>query len=496
MDPLLVGVDIGTTKIKVCVFDNKGKLLKQTWDDVCLLMPKQGYVEIDLNDLMIKLKDLLKLVAVEYGQYIESIGFSVTSPTLILMDKELNAVRPGICYLDNRCLDEVSMLVDKIGGQDNYFARIGNKPSPSTCSAALIRWIMKNESANWEKTYKIGFLNSFLAAQFTGNIVVEPTVASYSGLVDVKKPCNWDEELVKVLRINRQVLPDVKPSYYKVGILNKNVACEVNLKAGISVAIGSADSAAASLALGLKKHGDVFQSMGTSEVLTFCLDKPDFSEAFMNRSHVIPGLWLCHGAMSTTGAAITWLMKNVFTDFDDVKDMEREAEKSPLGSNGIIFLPYLSGERSPIFDSNAKGLFFGLTLNTSRSDIIRSVYEGAGYGVRQIYNIADSKWNIKPEYIKCAGGATKSKLAMQIRADLLNVKLKSIEADCASAYGAALQGGLAAGIYQGLDELPYLDSFLTSVYPKVEDVEKYNNYIEVYNNLYPALKESMYKLLA
>lgn len=494
MNPLMIGIDVGTTKIKICILNDKGKILKQVSDDVLVRTPKLGYVEMDLENLMKKIRNLTKLVSSGYEQYVESIGFSVTSPTLVLMDKELNPIRPGITYMDNRSLENVSHFVDKLGGKDYYFSKVGNKPSPSTCTVGLIDWLKENEPSNWEITYKVGYLNTFLAAQFTDNVVTEPTTASYSGIMDIKKPINWDAELVKVSGIEQRVLPDIVPSFSKVGTLNKKTADMINLKRGIAVTVGCADTAAASLALGLKKNGDIFQSMGTSEVLTICLNKPDLSEAFMNRSHVIPGLWLCNGAMSTTGAAITWLKNNVFLEFGDLEELEEEALKSIPGSNGLIFLPYLSGERSPIFDSEARGMFFGLSLNTGRADIVRAVYEGAGYGIKQIYNIANKKWNIKPEFIKCVGGATKSLLAMQVRADLLNKELRSIESDYTSAYGAALLGGMAAGNYDKFDDLPFLDSISTKVCPISENVEKYSKYIEIYDNLYPALKKSMHML--
>ena len=135
------------------------------------------------------------------------------------------------------------------------------------------------------------------------------------------------------------------------------------------MAIGSGDTAAAAFALGMTRHGDVFESIGTSEVISFCLDHPDLDPAFMNRSHVIPGRWLSHGAVSTSGAAIAWLLKNVFPDIPDVGLLEQSARKSPPGANGLLFFPYLAGERSPIFDPQACGLFFGLSseVDTGRT---------------------------------------------------------------------------------------------------------------------------------
>lgn len=358
MELLLVGIDVGTSSIKTSIFDTRGNLRKELSEDSTVLRSAEGYVEINLNDLMFKLEKMLKEAVLGYGDCIKAIGFSVTSPTLVLLDKKLNPIRSGILYLDNRSSGEVSKYANALGGRKEYFSRIGNLPSPSTCTVGLLNWLRKREPESWERVYKIGYLNTFLAAQFTGELAVDPTIASLSGLVDISKPYEWNEELVKISGINPDILPDIKPSIQKVGHLKKDIAEKIGLPAGIPVSIGSADTASASFALGLKNDGDAFESIGTSGVLTFCLTEPKFDNAFMNRSHIIPGLWLAHGAMSTTGAAIQWAKDSLFPELKDISAMEEAALRVAPGSNGVIFLPYLSGERSPIFDPNACGVFF------------------------------------------------------------------------------------------------------------------------------------------
>jgi len=492
--PLLVGIDIGTTRLKVCVFSASGRLVGEDHDNVIVMTPCAGHVEIDLSDLMVKLKSMLKKIAAAYGPAIEAVGFSVTNPTLVVMDKKLNAIRPGIPYLDNRSIDEVSVIVESMGGPEQYFDRVGNQPSPSTSTAGLINHIRGKEPETWSRAYKVGFLNTYLAAQFTGSVVCDPTTASYSGLIDVRRPYDWDNDLISAAKIDKDFLPELKPPCHKAGGLCREMARDTGLKEGISVAIGSADTASAAFALGLTRHGDVFESMGTSDVLTFCLDKPDLTGAFMNRSHVIPGLWLCHGAVSTSGAAISWLLKNIFPDLEDVGVLEEYARRSKPGANGLIFLPYLAGERSPIFDSKACGTFFGLTLKSNREDMIRAVYEGAGYAIKQIYNRGRSKWNIGPKTIKCVGGAVGSSLSLQIRADILGAELACIETENASAYGAAMLGGIALGIYPEFHAVPFLNTISRRVTPDLKSMEIYDGYFDIYDNLYPQLRQSMHQL--
>jgi xylulokinase len=449
---------------------------------------------MDLVDLTSKLKSLLQKMAAGHASSIEAIGFSVTNPTLVVLDRDLNAVRPGIPFLDNRCTEEVSAIVDSMGGPEKYFARVGNRPSPSTCTAGLINHIKRREPEAWSRAHQIGFLNTYVAAQFTGAAVCDPTTASYSGLLDVRKPYTWDDELISIAQLPQELLPELKPSGHTAGGLCPSWARSTGLREGVPVAIGCGDTAAAAFALGLTRHGDVFESLGTSEVISFCLDHPDLDMAFMNRSHVIPGLWLSHGAVSTSGAAIAWLLKNVFPDIHDMGLLEETACKAPPGANGLLFVPYLAGERSPIFDSQACGALFGLTLSSNREDMVRAVYEGAGYAAKQIYLRGSSKWRTRPQTIKCVGGAAASSLSLQIRADMLGAELGCIEAENAAAYGAAMLGGIACGVYPDVQAVPFLKAISKRVTPDLKRMGIYDRYFAVYDDLYPKLRPSMHKL--
>ena len=411
-----------------------------------------------------------------------------------MMDGEGNPLRPGIPYLDNRAGAEVEAIVRAMGGPEEYFRRVGNRPSPSTCTAALIDHILVNEPAVRSGVRKVGYLNTYLAARFTGTAVCDPTTASYSGLLDVRNPYTWGEELIRIAGIDGELLPELEPSYHRTGGLCRTMAVETGLREGIPVIIGSGDTAASAFALGLTRHGEVFESMGTSEVLSFCLDNPDLDGAFMNRSHVMPGLWLCHGAVSTSGGSISWLLKNIFPDVDDVRLLEENACRSKPGANGLLFLPYLAGERSPIFDSAACGAFFGFNLQSTRSDMIRAVYEGPGYAVRQICDRGRNRWGMTPERIKCVGGASGSPLSLQIRADMLGAELECIETENASAYGAAMLGGVGAGIFPDCRSVPFLHTVTGRVVPDPESAKVYGRYFAIYEGLYPRLRDSMHEL--
>lgn len=490
--PIYIGIDVGTSKIKVCLFDHGGVLIKQVIEDSVIMKSDDAYVELDAMNLFDTLIALVRIASRGYESEIVSISFSVTSPTVVFLDEELKPLLPAIVYLDNRSTDIVSRYVDKIGGRDEYFRRTGNNPSSSTCSAALIEWVRENRPEVWGNVRCFAYLNSFLAAKFTGNLVADPTVASYSGIVDIRTPMEWDESLLEAFGVDGLLLPPLVNPYDMMGKLTPEMALTMGLNQNVVVAVGSADTAASSFGLGITRQGDVFESLGTSGVFTVCLDEPTFDKAFMNRSHVIPGLWLAHGAMSTTGAAINWLINDVFSELSSVEQIEQEAWTSMPGSNGVVFLPYLAGERSPVFDSNTSGVFFGLGLKTRRADLVRAVYESSAYGMYQLYTIAREKWGIGPRNIKCVGGASNSELALGIRADLFGLPFNTVQAPNSSAFGAAMLGAIASG-HHTFESVPTCSTITHEVVPVGANHAQYLCNYDIYKELYPALSKLMHK---
>lgn len=494
MKTLLLGIDVGTSKLKVALYNMTGNLLRELSANVVCLSPARGCMEMDLDRLMADLMVTIRCLVGDDGPKVAGIGLSVSSPTVVLLDREGAAIRRGITYLDNRSIDDVARFVSDIGGEDAYFARIGNSPSPSTCSAGIINWLRHNEPDHWRRTWKVGFLNSFLLAQLTGRFAADRTTASYSGLLRLAQPADWDPALLRVAGLTAGILPEISASGSRAGDLSPEMAATTGLAAGTPVAIGSADTAASALALGLSCRGDAFHSMGTSEVLTFCLDQPVFSPSFMNRCHVIPSRWLAHGAMSTTGVAINWLRQSVFPEYPNDQQLEEAARQALPGAGGVIFLPYLSGERSPMFDPKASGGFLGVTLNTRREELVRSVYEGAAFGIKSIFDIASETWGLTLESVTCVGGAAKSSLAVQTRADVLGIPYQVIAIESAAAYGAALMGGMAAGVFHDLAKLPPLQAVIRTYQPQRENTALYQDLGKVYRELYPILKQAMHDL--
>lgn len=495
MTDVLLGIDAGTSSVKVCAFDGAGKLLAKAQRSVPVVTPFPLWVEIDLERYWELVTEAIREVTGRVGA-VGAIGLSTTCPTTVVLDREGNPLRPGIVYLDGRA-DE---LVREVAGSDAvaYQRRTGNRASPSTCWAANLLWLQRHEPAVWSRVHQACMLNGFIGLRLTGVLGLDPTQASYSGLMDVRaaEPA-LSGELLRLWQIDRELLPPLRSGAELLGGITNNAASRTGLAAGTPVALGVADTVAAAFATGMRSKGDAFESVGTSGVITFCLDRPDFDSCFLNRYHILPGRWLAHGAMSTLGACFGWLQSKVWPEVRSLPELERMAQESVPGANGLVFLPYLAGERSPIWDAEASAAWIGLRLSHTRADMVRAVFEGAAFGLRQILQRAESQWNWHPEQLVGVGGGAHSRFWAQIKADVLQLEYGMADFTDASALGAALLGGVACRRYTGLSDpaLPVIRAASQYIKPGPrERCETYDRQFAVFAALYPALAASMHQL--
>ena len=492
---VLLGIDAGTSSVKVGAFSLDGTLIAGRNRPVSLNHASRDRVETDPASYWDVTAGLLREITRDTSLRIRGVGISTACPTTLCLDRQLEPVRPGITYLDNRASFLVNEYARIIRDCNQPLVSGGNRFSVSSCSAANIMWIRENEPVTWKNTASFGMLNSFLAAKLTGSAAVDNTQASYSGVFNIAKPDNWDAALLKAAGIpEEKMLPVLKP-YERIGTVRDEVSAATGLPGGCPVAIGAADTAAAAFAIGLKDSSQAFESVGTSGVLSFVLDEPVFDPVFMNRCHIFPEKWLAHGAMSTMGGALEWLRKSVWKDFSSVAEMDDILSLSAAGANGVVFLPYLSGERSPVWDPEAVGVWYGMTLNTDRSDLIEAVYESGGFAMKQIKDYAQSIWKKKIGSVIAVGNGTKGKAWNQIKADILQVEYSPVANADAAAYGAALLGGIASGVFTGPEDntIPFIQPKDQSFKPgSQEDFKNYMKAYRTYSSLYPALKDVMH----
>ncbi len=489
----LIGIDAGTSAVKVCAFDREGRLLAKAQRNIPLMTPYPLWAEIDVERYWELVSEALRDVGARVTNVV-SIGFATTCPTMIVLDAEDRPIGNAPVYLDGR----TDALIGEVLGADaeRYSAHTGNRASVSTIWASQALWLRRNDPAAWSRVRRIVMLNSWLAFKLTGAWGIDPTQMAYSGLVDVRWPdAEWSDELLGLWQVDPSFLPPVQLADSALG-RTLSAFCDT-LPAGIPVSLGAADTAAASFAIGLHKDKDAFESIGTSGVLTVCLDQPDFDDVFMNRYHVLPNLWLAHGAMSTLGGAFGWLNSKIWPELRSFADLERLAEESVPGANGLVFLPYLAGERSPHWDAAASGGWLGLRLNHSRSDMIRAVFEGTTFGLRQIFDHARKRWDWQPPFLMGVGGGARSRFIAQMKADILGLEYRAADMADAAALGAALMGGVAGGVYTGLTDpkLPRIQATSSPFKPGPKERRAvYEQAFAVYGTLYGQLRDTMHKL--
>lgn len=502
----LLGVDVGTNSVKVAVIDENAKVMGISKSSYRLITPTPDYQQIDSEDMW---NAFLKCVSlVSEGKNIDlsriaGIGISGLCPGLSAFGEDGTILVEPILYSDRRSTEEAALILEAVG-RDKLFEITANTAMAGATSGTSMLWIKRNLPEVYKKTKYFGHVNTLMALRMTGNFAMDYSNASYTNLFETTGGFKWSGYLCDKVLIDREKLPPLLHSTDVVGKLICRELIELGLKEGIPVIIGGGDTACASLAAGVKRAGDVCESVGTTNVLTICVDKPKFDKSFINRCHVVHGTWIYQGAMSHTGAAYQWFKNEFCKDLQNESEythqdvflrMNEEAEKAKPGCDGLVFLPYMLGERSPIWDPYARGIFFGVSLHTTRKEFNRAIMEGCGYGLRQLAKIAEHVTKAPISEFVSIGGGAKSEIWAQIKADIMGVKIQVLELNDMAPIGAALLAGVGAGVFKDVFEASEKveKKICREVTASHEHDAVYERGYQVYTELYPRVKD-LYKI--
>lgn len=496
MEKYLLGIDIGGTLIKAGLFNKSGDLLGCSKIDNKIITPKPGWAELSPKYIWDNLPELINKSCINSSVDVEkiaSIGFGITCPTVVPLDEEGNPLRNAIMNFDQRSHKQVNDILKKIG-EEEIFNITGNKLLSGAISVSSILWIKENEPEIYARAFCFGHITTYLIYKLTGNMVLDFTQASFSGFFRTKDNFTWDNELLNTFVLDKNKLPKLLSPDQIAGTLTKKAAKETKLNIDTVVAPGSADTVCSALGIGLIESGKIFISSGTSEIVSGCLKEPKFERRFLNRCY-IDNLWIFHAPISTSGAAIEWLKKildyeNNYSRKDFYDFMTGMVNKSGIGSNRLIFLPYLQGERSPLWDSNSRGVFFGLSLSTTIEDICRSIFESIGFALKQNIEIAEKLLEIDIKDVLITGGGTKDPTWLQMKSDITGKIFYVQNFSETGMLGAAMLGGICSGTYHD-----YLDAInkavkisYSKIKPRLENHKKYEKLSPVFDNLYKTLK--------
>ncbi|MCF8568120.1 xylulose kinase [Alicyclobacillus tolerans] len=484
----VMSIDIGTSGIKLAVMDENGSIPFMFHDRYELFYPQPGWVEVDLEEVWKKIKVLMHLAhsrIVEMNGSVDAISLSSFCNASVVMDEFGTPLTNAIVYLDRRSRQEARWIKNRVD-PDVMYAITKNRLEPGMFSVTTLLWF-KNNLEKFNNTYKWGHLSTFILRKLTEHFVMDWTQASFTGLFDITN-YEWSRYLVENLGLGFDILPTVVDPNSKVGEVTTT---ELPMFNGVPVLAGAADTACSALALGVGIN-DVFESVGTSDVLTICTDDhTKFDSRFLNRCHVVKGLWLSHGAMSSPGASIRWFYETFLDTSTDIGEaFDRILSESKPGAGGLYFLPYMLGERTPVWDSHAKGAFLGLTPQTKKGDVLWAILEGNSYGIKNIYEILEKNYKLSIKALTLVGGGAKSRNWSQIKANILNRELFVRHTTETAVLGAALIAAKYADYFVGFEE--FVDKFNAQlkevISPDPSLVRFYDKRYPLFNDIYPALK--------
>lgn len=503
----IIGVDIGTSGTKTVLFDESGKVIASKTIEYPMYQPKNGYAEQDPKDWADATVNTLKAVVSQSGvskDDIKGIGLSGQMHGLVMLDKDNEVIRNSIIWCDQRTAKEVEEMNAKLG--ERKLIEITANPALTGWTAAKILWVKNNEPENYEKCRHILLPKDYIRFILTGEYATEVSDASGMQLLDVPNRC-WSDEILSTLGIDKSLLGKVYESCEVTGTLTKKMAELTGLNEGTIVVGGAGDNAAAAVGTGVVEDGKAFTTIGTSGVVF--AHTSSISIDALGRVHTccaaVPGAWHVMGVTQGAGLSLKWFRDNFcgseketakLMGVDEYYLMDKEAESVEVGSNRLLYLPYLMGERTPHLDPNARGVFFGLSAMHTKKDMLRAVMEGVSYSLRDCVEVfREMKININ-DMMACGGGGS-SPLWRSMLADLYNCPVKTLASKEGPALGVALLASVGAGIYSSVGEAcKQVIEINKTQEPNVQNVGEYEKYYRLYREIYPALKDSFSKLSA
>ena len=481
---LYVGIDLGTSAVKLLLMDGEGKIQKIVSREYPLYFPHPGWSEQKPEDWYEQVMDGMKeLIAEADKSKVAGISFGGQMHGLVILDKEDQVIRPAILWNDGRTYEECDYLNNVIGKEklSEYTANI----SFTGFTAPKILWVKNKEPENFKKIVKIMLPKDYIAYKLTGVNCTDVSDASGMLLMDVKNR-RWSKEMCEICGISEEMLPKLYESYECVGTVKPEIARELGIPETVRVAAGAGDNAAAAVGTGTVGDGMCNISLGTSGTIfisseKFGVDKNNALHAFAHAD----GHYHLMGCMLSAASCNKWWMDEII----GTSDYGAEQKKiSVLGENHVYFLPYLMGERSPHNNPNARGTFIGMTMDTTRADMTQAVLEGVAFALRDSFEVAKSL-GIKIERTKICGGGAKSPLWKKMIANILNLKVDVIESEEGPALGGAMLAAVACGEYKNVEEAAAkIVRIVDTVEPEEELVKKYDERYQQFRQIYPACK--------
>ncbi len=503
----LLGIDLGTSGTKTVLFDPSGTPVASHTVEYPLHQPRNGWAEQDPEDWWRAARETIQAVLAKSGASpaaVKGIGISGQMHGLVMLDGQGQVLRPAILWCDGRTQKQCDEITARIGA-DKLLSISANPALPGFTAGKLL-WVREHEPEIYEKCRHILLPKDYIRYKLTGEFATEVSDASGMNLLDVPRRA-WSGELLSALEIDPAWLGRMYESCEVTGTVTRAAAQSTGLAPGTPVAGGAGDNAAAAIGTGVVETGRAFTTLGTSGVIFAHADEVTIDPK--GRVHTfcsaVPGKWTVMSCTLAAGLSLQWF-RNQFCAAereaaagmgrDPYELMTTQAQRSPIGANRLLYLPYLMGERSPLLDSDARGGFIGLSAIHTKGDLIRAVMEGVAYSQRQCLDVFREMGVDVSDMAVCGGGG-RSPFWRQMLADVYGCPVKTIASAEGPALGAAILAGVGAGMYASVPE-GCAAAVRTGEcqQPEPERSAAYEPYYQLYRGLYPALRDSFHTLAA
>jgi len=495
----LLGIDVGTSGTKALLIEPSGKVVASATKTYPLYTPKPLWAEQDPADwwdaTVGAIREVIARANVK-SEDIAGMGLSGQMHGAVFLDAENNVLRPSILWCDQRTAAECDWITKTIGPEK--VIELTSNPVLTGFTAGKIIWLRNNEPDVYNKVRKVLLPKDYIRFRLTGTFATEVSDASGTSLFNVTKR-QWAWEMLDGTGIPRQWMPDAFESHEVSGRISAEAATATGLAAGMPVVGGGGDQAAGAVGNGIVEPGIISSTVGTSGVVFAFAEEPVVDPMLRVHTfcHAVPGKWHVMGVMLSAGGSLRWY-RDTFadaestvaraTDRDPYDVISDEAAAAEAGCEGLIFLPYLTGERTPYPNPHARGTFFGITLRHTRAHFARAVMEGVAYGLRDSFEIL-KEMEVPISQVRASGGGARSPVWLQIQADVAGMEHVTINVDEGPAFGVALLAGVGVGIYPNVEKACRSTiKVVSNTIPDQQASKVYAGYYPIYRSLYQSLK--------
>ncbi|MBL8120320.1 MAG: xylulokinase [Anaerolineae bacterium] len=499
MKSYILAHDLGTTGNKATLYDRDGKLVGSAFYGYNTRYDYTGWAEQNPEDwwqaVCNSTKKLLTQIPGLRADEVACITFSGQMMGCVPLDKNARPLRNAIIWADQRSVEQQNWLAERVSPSDVY--RITGHRLSASYSLTKMLWLRDHQPDTFKATYKFVHAKDSIVARLTGKFVTEPSDGSSMNLYDLEAG-TWSSKIIDAAQIDPAQLPELKRSIDVVGELLPSVADEIGLVAGTPVVIGGGDGSCAAVGAGVWREGSAYNYIGSSSWIALTTPKPiyDPDEKTFTFGHIIPDMFMPTGTMQAAGASYQWTRDQLCPvevaaaqqlGVSSYEIINLNAEKSPVGANGLIYLPYLLGERSPRWNPRARGAFIGLTIRHTRADMVRSVLEGVTMNLRVILE-AFTKQGAKIEAMRVIGGGSRGRFWNRVMADIYGMPVQRLAIlEEATSMGAAVAGGVGVGLYKDFSISEQMNQIAEVVQPDPVAEKAYEKIFPIFEKCYQQL---------